>query len=201
MTKTIILASASVRRKKILEDLGLEFKVIRSDVEERIDKSLKPEVIVKNLALNKAEDVTGKILAQGLCGEALVVGADTIVVAGLEDDHPMKIVGKPGTPEDARNMLKTLSGTTHHVFTGIGVVDTVSGKKLTGFEMSVVRMKKLSDQEIESASSRHLDKAGAYGIQEKDDAFVTLISGPYDNVVGLPVERLRQMLAELGVSI
>ncbi len=201
MKKRVILASASARRKKLLEELGLEFTVIKSGVNEVFDGRRKPESIVKAIALSKAEAVAGKVSGRGEYGNSLIIGADTIVVAGPDGSFPGKVIGKPETPGAARAILKGLSGTTHYVYTGLAVLDNSSGRSVTGSEMSTVRMKELSGEEIESAAERHLDKAGAYGIQEKNDAFVTLVDGPFDNVVGLPVGKLRQLLKEFGLVI
>jgi septum formation protein len=199
MNRKIILASASARRKEILEGLGLEFTVMVSNAAEEVDNSLKPGDIAMSIALIKAKSVYKKVSEAKDCGNAIIIGADTIVVAGSEDDPGRRIIGKPETAEAAGSMLRSLSGTVNYVYTGLAVIDSNSHKNITGYEKSTVRMKELSEQEINSAAARHLDKAGGYGIQEKDDAFVTLVDGSYDNVVGLPTKKLKQILGEFGI--
>jgi len=190
--KKIVLASASRRRREILKSLGLDFTVIPSRIREKEDLTLKPELVVQKIALRKAESVAQKLrIKRNAPGNTVVIGADTIVVLPRGD-----IVGKPHGRAEAREILGKLSGTTHYVYTGIAVMDVKATKKITDYEKSVVKMKKLTSTEIEESSQKHLDKAGSYGIQEKKDVFVTLVSGTFDNVVGLPVKKLEKALGE-----
>ena len=121
----------------------------------------------------------------------VILGADTLVVLGK------KILGKPADAEDAYRMLYRLSGSTHRVVTGVAVIDASTGKTIVACEESRVRMKKLSLDQLMSLSQKHLDKAGAYAIQEKNDPIAAVIKGSYDNVVGLPVNRVAAMLQQL----
>jgi septum formation protein len=188
MRTKIILASASPRRIDLLKKWGLRFKVIPSRIRENTD-SKKPSDIVKDLALKKALSVARNIKS------GVIIGADTIVVLNG------KIIGKPGSEKGAVRILSRLSGTFHKVYSGIAAVDAESGFRKTDYDVSRVKMRKLSDREIREASSRHLDKAGAYAVQEKGDAFVEKIEGDYFNVVGLPYKKLKILLKRFDISI
>ena len=180
----IILASASPRRKELLKFITEDFTVRVSDAEEVIDPDLTAEETVKSLAVIKGEAVAKDF------PEDTVISADTIVV--LDG----KILGKPADEEDAFRMLKSLSGRTHEVFTGVCVI--YDDKKLVFAERTEVSFYELSEEEIRAyiATSEPADKAGAYGIQGKGCTLVKCISGDYNNVVGLPVARLNRLLKE-----
>ena len=185
--KQIILASQSPRRKELLGRFCQDL-IIRADSSEEIKiPGEKPEETVCRLALTKAKNVAS--VSQG---NALVVGADTIVV--LDDD----VLGKPKDEEDAFRMLRSLSGRVHTVVTGVAVLDTETGKEKTLAESTKVRFKELSNQEIAAyiASKEPMDKAGAYGIQELGSLFIEGVEGDYFNVVGLPVCKLGKLLKE-----
>ncbi|OGS34513.1 MAG: septum formation protein Maf [Elusimicrobia bacterium RIFOXYB2_FULL_49_7] len=187
-TFPLILASASPRRIELLHACGLEFRVLPSDVPE--DTALvRPAAIVKQLALRKAETVAAKH------PQGIVIGADTIVVFNGE------IIGKPVHQKDAVKILRKLAGTRHRVYSGIAVVHMATGRTVVEYEASTVKMRKMSLKEISDVSHKHLDKAGAYAVQEKDDAFVERIEGDYFNVVGLPLVRLRRILRKFGVDL
>lgn len=191
--RRIVLASASPRRKMLLEHMKIPFEIIVSGYEEKgleLVKSNKPEEIAKSLSLYKARDVLPKVR------DALVIGADTIVVYNGE------ILGKPVDERDAESMLKKLSGATHEVITALAIIDSRNGKELVDYEKTRVTMKELSDEEIRNyiATGEPMDKAGAYGIQGRAGAFVTGVGGCYNNVVGLPVNMLVKMLREFGVN-
>lgn len=185
--KQIILASKSPRRKELLGRFCPDM-MIRCDSSEEV-KILgeKPMDMVMRLALTKAKNVA-KVSEE----EAIIIGADTVVV--LDE----KILGKPKDQEDAFRMLRSLSGNCHTVFTGVAVLDTVSGKEKTFSEATKVRFKELTDEEIEAyiESLEPMDKAGAYGIQELGSFFIEGIEGDYFNVVGLPVCKLGKLLKE-----
>jgi septum formation protein len=185
--KKLILASASPRRKELLKALGLKFRVLPSHIPEDTQHT-KPRNIVMELALKKAEATARKLR------DGVVIGADTIVV--LNGD----IIGKPKDKKDARRILKLLSGSYHRVYSGIAVIDAWSGAAEIAFEISKVKMRKINGRELERLSGKHLDKAGAYAVQEKDDAFVERIEGDYFNVVGLPVKLLCGVLKKFGVK-
>ncbi len=148
-----------------------------------------PIRFVERLALRKAL-ATAKTLNKGI-----VLGADTIVV------WRKKILGKPKDAEDAFRMLSKLSGTTNVVYTGIALVDAASGRKRVAHARSEVRMKTIPSKQIRKLSRRHLDKAGAYAIQEKRDPIARVVKGSYDNVVGLPVEAVKALLKKLSQAV
>jgi len=186
--RPIVLASASPRRSGLLRQWGLKFRVMPSRVSENT-KLKKPSLIVKELALRKALSVAGRISV------GLVIGADTIVVLKGE------IIGKPSGEKDAENILSQLNGTSHRVYSGIAIVDAAAGTAVTDYEVSRVKMRRIAAADIKRLSKKHMDKAGAYAIQEKSDAFVEKIEGDYFNVVGLPYEKLKKALAKFGVVI
>ena len=189
--KEIVLASASPRRLELLKQIGLEFSVFPSDIDERIDIDSTPEEAVQSLSFRKAVDVAGK-----LQNSPLVIGADTIV---FKDS----ILGKPENEDHAFRMLKMLQGGWHEVITGITVIDSSNGNHLSGYEKTRVKMRKLSDGMISSYihTGEPLDKAGAYGIQGMGALLVEKIEGCYFNVVGLPLLKLSLMLEKFGVNI
>lgn len=183
----LVLASQSPRRKKLLEQLGLAFTVHASDVDEVIDPALAPDAVVQALALDKVRAVAPAYPS------ALTLGADTIVV--LDGD----ILGKPADAAEARAMLGRLSGRTHTVFTGLGLVHAPTGRTVTAAEATDVTFAELDPAEIGAYvdTGAPLDKAGAYGIQDDYGAvFVSRIDGDFYNVVGLPLHRLYRVLRE-----
>ncbi|MDD5132012.1 MAG: Maf family protein [bacterium] len=192
MTRTkdpgYILASASPRRRQLLEEMGLKFKIIPSSIREKADPALTPAQLVKELAWQKAAAVARRFRGKGY----IVIGADTIVVRRGE------ILGKPRDPRHARQILNKLSGSIHFVYTGVAVIDILAGKEIVAYEKTRVKMKKLSPEEINYHSGRHLDKAGAYAVQEEKDAFIEKIDGCYYNVVGLPINLLKGMLKKIN---
>jgi len=185
----IILASQSPRRKQLLKNLFEDFLIIPSVADETLPDGLTPSECVVEIARRKVFDVKGKH------PDSLVIGADTIVV------YNDKILGKPRDEEDARNMLTFLSGKTHKVYTGIVV--SLGDKTLTFAEETQVTFRTLSSEMIKNyiATGEPMDKAGAYGIQDKGSLLVERINGDYFNVVGLPVCRLAKMLEELKFSV
>jgi septum formation protein len=181
----LILASGSPRRKEILEQVGISFEVMKSDVEEVITKT-DPAEIVMELSRQKAEDVFGK-----LDDPAIVLGADTVVA------YDGKILGKPEDEEDAKAMLRMLSGKKHSVFTGVTLV---SKKGIESFyEETLVEFYPMNEEEIVAyvLSGEPMDKAGAYGIQGKAAAFIKGIQGDYYNVVGLPIAKVVKKLQKM----
>ncbi len=185
----IVLASTSPRRRELLKQIGLDFSVVPADVDERALPGERAEVHALRLAREKAEVVAGKI-ARGA-----VIAADTIVVLDGQ------ILGKPAGPADARRMLAQLSGREHSVMTGIAVAEVPAGRLATDLAVTAVRFRQLAPEEIDAyvATGEPLDKAGAYGIQEKGALFVEKIDGCYSNVVGLPLARLGFLLKSFGV--
>ncbi len=186
MTK-YILASASPRRRQLLKRLIKDFRIVPSAVNESRINASSPAAFAIKAALAKAKEVAGRQK------NAIVIGADTIVVLGR------KILGKPKNKKEAVAMLKSLSGRTHKVITGLAVVNSRTGRAVTGKEVTKVRMEKVPLGVINEyvASGRPLDKAGAYGIQEIERQFGITVKGDYDNVVGLPVKLLKRLMFKL----
>ena len=180
--KKIILASASPRRKELLEKAGVIFQVLPGNGEEQITSS-DPEDIVKELSLGKAQAVEPLVTE-----DALIIGADTIVV------FRGRILGKPADAEDAVQTLTMLQGNTHQVYTGVTVIQKEEGRCWTySFaECTDVTFYPVSHEEILKyvAGGEPFDKAGSYGIQGGFGKYVKGIRGDYSNVVGLPVARL-----------
>lgn len=178
----IILASGSPRRRELMSQVGLDFKVITSDVEEHSLKS-EPHEYVMELSKIKAKAVYDTV-----SDDSVVIGADTIVY------HEGRVLGKPKYEEDAFAMIRSLSGRIHQVFTGVSVY-TKNGC-VSFYEKTDVEIYEMSDGEIWDyiKTGEPLDKAGSYGIQGAFAAYVKGINGDYNNVVGLPVARLYQEL-------
>lgn len=194
--KKIILASASPRRKELLQKAGVEFTVLPAEGEEKIT-SVKPEKAVQALAENKALAVAETI--DEAQKDTLILGADTIVV------FEGRILGKPADEEDAERTLKMLQGNTHQVYTGVCALIR-SGEKwipYTFYESTDVTFYPVSDQEIREyiRTGEPMDKAGSYGIQGLFGIYVKGISGDYNNVVGLPVARLFHEMKKLGIDL
>lgn len=183
MSKKVILASNSPRRKELLKKITDNFLVIPACFEE-FSNAEDPRVYVVELAQNKAKEVYSSHK------DALVIGCDTVV------DFGGSILGKPVDEADAVRMLKELSDNTHFVHTGVCVL--CSDEEITFCETTAVTFRKLSEEDIRSyvESGGPMDKAGSYGIQECD--FVEKFDGSFDNVVGLPTERLAKTLEKLS---
>jgi septum formation protein len=189
MLPFIILASSSPRRQQLLRQIGATFTTISPDIDEiALDGEL-PADIVERLSLEKARAVTPGVSA------GVVLGSDTIVTLGSE------VLGKPADPEEARSMLRRLSGHTHVVFTGFALLDIDSGREVVGHERTAVTFRALEEEEIERYvnGGSPMDKAGAYGIQDDFGAvFIERIEGDYYTVVGLPLARVYVALRELA---
>lgn len=189
--KKIILASASPRRKSLLEDLGITFS-IRSAAIEEIDHGGTPASIVESNARRKCAAV-----ADDCVEDALVIGADTLVF--LEE----QVLSKPTSLEDARRMLCLLSGNTHQVVTGLAVYDTGSRRMVQGSESTDVTFRPLTEEEIDCFvdAVRPMDRAGAYTVDGPGSLLVSRYDGCYQNVLGLPIVRLDKLLRPLGYSL
>ncbi len=189
--KKIILASASPRRRELLEKIGLKFEVEPGNYEEDMHSDLEPHALARKISLEKADAVAGKHK------NALVIAADTFIVC--ED----KILGKPHVATEARKMLETISGRSHSVITGFSIIDTSNHKTLSKSVETKVYIRKLTPAEIDDyvKSGEPLDKAGAYAIQGLGAAMVERIEGDYFNVVGLPLSALVGALKEFGINI
>lgn len=181
----IILASASPRRQELLTQIGMEFKVIPSGMEE-VPQSRQPKDVVMELSKGKAEDVF-ESLPKEEKEITLVIGADTIVA------YKGRIIGKPDSRENAQEILSCLQGGIHQVYTGVTLI-WQGGEKISFYEKTDVEMYPMSMEEIKRYvdTGEPVDKAGAYGIQGKGAAYIKEIRGDYNNVVGLPVGRLYQ---------
>ena len=188
---SIVLASASPRRRELMQMLGVsDLKIIPAVGEEKAAPGLAPDELVKALASHKAKEVAAK------CGPGdIVVAADTIVW------HNACVYGKPHTEAEAAAMLHALSGDTHEVYTGVAVLR--GGTLLLESDRSAVHFRRLSDAEISAyiRTGEPMDKAGAYGIQGRASLFVEGIEGDFFNVMGLPLCRLGLMLNKLGVEL
>ncbi len=187
----IILASASPRRKQLMEQIGLAFSCLTADVDETGSENLSPEEMVSQLAWQKAQAVTG------YRNNAIIIAADTVVV--LDD----LIMGKPANQEDARQKLALLSGKEHQVITGICIINQQEQSHAIEVEITRVFFRNLSDAEIQAYLDygEWVDKAGGYGIQGLGALLVDRIEGCYYNVVGLPLTRLYHMLNKQGVNL
>ena len=187
----LVLASASPRRRELLERFSIPFEILPARGEEAPPEGPAPEELVKFLAAAKAEEVWRRLGDDG----AVIVGADTVVVLNGA------VLGKPGTPERAEEMLRALSGKTHQVWTGVCV--RRGGRSETGAACTTVRFRDLEDDEIRAYvdSGEPLDKAGAYGYQGLACLFVDEIRGDFYNVMGLPMNLLGQMLRRFGVRL
>lgn len=191
MNHDIILASASPRRRELLQQIGLEFSVVPSNVPEELLPGETPEEHVVRLSRAKAAEVAGR---RDIAGR-WVIGSDTVVLCDGE------ILGKPADERDAARMLRQLSGREHRVLSGFAVIDRLSSQERTEAVGTRVRFRALTDAEIARyiASGESADKAGAYAIQGLGVCFVAGINGSYTNVVGLPLCRLTLTLEQLGV--
>lgn len=177
----LILASSSPRRKEILEKMNLEFEIISSDYEEKLDNSKFSYEKIEMLACYKGKTVLDKINKTQIQVHPLILSADTVVV--LNDE----ILGKPKNKEDAFRMLKQLSGKKHRVVTSICVVNSQNSNRKILSTTSYVQFKELSDNLINEYIEMYnpLDKAGSYGIQELPEGFVEYIEGSFENIIGL----------------
>jgi septum formation protein len=189
--KTIILASASPRRKELLEKINLKFEVDASDCEENIDPGLEPREIVRQLSIQKAKTVEARHK------NSIIIAADTVGVMGD------RILGKPHTKNEARKMLHEISGKSHLVITGFSIIDTTTDKIVTRTVDTRVSIKKLTREEIDAyvKTGEPLDKAGAYAIQGMGAVMVEKIEGDYYNVMGLPLNALTEALKKFGIYV
>lgn len=202
----IILASASPRRKELLEQIGLEFEICPAKGEEVITKTI-PEEVVMELSKQKAEEIAFLVTTYNenhkditTPTDILIIGADTVVAY---DGH---ILGKPKDEADAKRMLLMLSGNTHSVYTGVTLclIDK-SGRvgEVVFYEKTDVTMFPITEAEVDRyvATGEPMDKAGSYAIQGKSAIFIEKIEGDYNNVVGLPITRIYQKLKDIGIDI
>lgn len=184
--KRIILASKSPRRIEMMKKYIHNLEIFSPDTEEIVNEEDLPQTTVMKLSFEKAANVSLQLTEHGL-----IIAADTIVFLD-------KIMGKPASYEEGFEMLKLLSGKTHKVFTGICIIDSLSGKKVVDYEETLVKFKHLTDDFIKRYldTGEYKDKAGAYGIQGYGELLVESINGCYNNVKGLPVAKLNDLLTK-----
>ncbi len=186
--KKLILASSSASRKEILERAGYEFEIVPSDVEEIIDEYKSPEEYVEKLALKKAEDVAARNK------DAVVMGADLMIIIDG------KLLGKPLNEEKSREMLKILSGRECTAIAGYAITD--SKKRVVGHAKTILKIKKLTDKEIESyiVTQEGFGGAGGFFHLKKFSVFVEYVKGNSYTVAGLPVYEISNHLKEFGIQ-
>lgn len=192
MKKKIYLASSSPRRRELLQQIGVQFEVVKAGVKEEIKKGEAPLDYVQRLALEKAQAGLAAIQRQNL-SLAPVLGADTL---GLLDN---RILEKPRDAKDAADILQRLSGQTHKVITALALTDGVRTETL--YSVTHVCFRNLHEKEIEAywQTGEPQDKAGGYAIQGLGAVFVQSIQGSYSNVVGLPVETCCELLKRFDI--
>lgn len=184
----LVLASASPRRKELLELVGANFSIVSANIDETLDETLSLTDKIEKLAFQKAEAV-----AKDLNENTIVIGADTIV------ELDGKILGKPNSLLEAKQMISSLSGREHSVITAIALIPTnKSQKPVTSYERTKVKFRNLTEQEIDNYINygESMDKAGAYAVQGYGVLIVEAIIGCYTNVVGLPIPLLNKTLKE-----
>ncbi|MDW5300203.1 MAG: Maf family protein [Sedimentibacter sp.] len=184
--KKIILASKSPRRIEMLSKYFENVIIYPSDIFEKVNEYDMPETTVMKIAFEKAMKVYNECRDEGI-----IISADTIVFLD-------KILGKPKDFQDGFNMLKLLSGNTHSVFTGFCVIDSATGMKVVDYEKTFVEFNELSDDFIIKYLNKgeYIDKAGAYGIQGYGELLVKKINGCYNNVKGLPMNKLNNIMTK-----
>lgn len=181
----LILASGSPRRRELLDQMGLIYTIDSPDVDENYVG--RPAETVLEISRRKAAAVAARH------PDSVILAADTLVFAD-------EALGKPHTPERAKEMLTALAGNWHNVYTGITLINTNSGRVLRNVDRTRVHMTSMTEQEMDAyiATGEPLDKAGAYAIQGQGGMFIDRIDGSYSNVVGLPMTMLRTMLLQLN---
>lgn len=186
--RSVVLASASPRRRELLMQVGIIPEVVPSKIEEIVTKT-QPEEVVMELSAQKAEDVAALYTSE-VREDTVVIGSDTVVAVGNE------ILGKPNDEEDAVRMISMIQGGTHQVYTGVTMIFIKTGERVTFAEKTDVHVYPMTEQQIRQyvATKEPMDKAGGYGIQGYFAAYIKGISGDYNSVVGLPVGRVCQEL-------
>ena len=180
----LILASGSPRRRELLSKMGYEFEILVPDVDEHVSGPARE--VVDILSRRKAHAAAAQL------SDGIIIASDTLV--SMNGD----VLGKPADAADAHRMLGELSGNTHEVFTGVTLIDAASGRSQTKVVCTQVRFRPLSDAEIWDyiRTGEPMDKAGAYAIQGGAHSFVEEFIGSYENVIGFPVDDIREMLDE-----
>jgi septum formation protein len=191
MTKPVVLASSSPRRRELLDKTGLKFMVDAAEINEDHGRRMKASELAKTISLEKAKAVADRHPC------SIIIAADTV---GVLDGRPL---GKPRDEDEARRMLGMLSGKCHTVVTGFTILDTETGKAISKAVETKVYFRKLDSEEIKAyvRTGEPLDKAGAYAIQGMGALLVEKIEGDYYNVIGLPLSALARELNKFGVSL
>lgn len=189
LPRQLILASQSPRRQELLKSLNLDFIIHPSNFKEK-DVHLTLEQLAIHNAIGKAQDVAKYYR------DALIIGVDTVVAF---QDHQ---IGKPKDEEDAKRILRLLSNTTHKVISAICIIDSKTGKNISGLETTLVTMDRLEESDINAyiQSGEGQDKAAGYAIQGLGSLFIKRIAGDYFNVVGMPIFLFRKLLKEFGIK-
>ncbi len=191
-----VLASGSPRRRELLSKVVPEYEVIPAEGEENA-KSTEPDKLVEELSFQKASEIFHKVFTNDT-ERLVVIGADTVV------SYNRKVLGKPKSREDAASMIRSFSGDTHAVYTGVTCFYTDENgevKSISFHEETLVDVAPMTEEEIASyvATGEPDDKAGAYGVQGLFAKFISSIKGDYYNVVGLPIARLYKELKAIGL--
>jgi septum formation protein len=189
--RKLVLASSSPRRQELLRNLGLRFEVDPANIDETVPPDATAEDIVRELALSKARVVAARH------NDALVIGADSVV------ELDGSALGKPADAVEAGDMLSALSGRTHRVVSGVAVVDASNGREEVEFDATFVTFRELSAPEIDAyvATGEPQDKAGGYGEQGLGATFVVRLEGDFFTVVGLPIQKLDELLRRFGPGL
>ncbi|HKJ77697.1 MAG TPA: Maf family protein [Gammaproteobacteria bacterium] len=192
MSPQVYLASASPRRRELLEQIGVAYEVLETDVVEERHEDEAPEVFVLRMALAKAR--SGWLRVED--GHRPVLGADTAIVL----DH--EVLGKPRDEADGLAMLERLSGRSHHVYTGVGLA-LQDGEEMTRLSVSTVTFRETTAAERKAywATGEPADKAGAYAVQGRGALFVERLEGSYSGVMGLPLYETGELLAAFGIDV
>ncbi len=191
--RTIVLASTSPYRRQLLQQLQLPFVAAVPRFEETIDQGVAPELLVKHLAVGKAESLAT------LYPDALIIGADQVFI-----DARKRILGKPADAEAAEAQLKAMSGRTHSFYTGIAVHDSRTGETMTDFAIYAVTLRRLDEEQIRSYVSREnpVDCAGSFKIEGLGIALMESMEGEdYTSLIGLPLIKLIRILEQFGVQV
>ena len=190
--RKLVLASASPRRRELLSKIGLDFEVIPSSYDEKLDNDIFSYEKIKKIALCKAQDIVNKV-----CKDTIIISADTVVV--LDG----KILGKPHSKQEAFDMIASLSGKTHEVITAIAMIEVKTNKTICRAKSTKVKFRDIDSVEIEHyiSTDEPYDKAGAYAAQGLAAIFVEKIDGCFNNVVGISTFEVAQMLKELGYGL
>lgn len=183
----IILASGSPRRKELMEKTGLEFDIDPADIDERKFQDKSAKKLTEILAIEKAKEVAKRH------PDSIIIGSDLVV---SYQDHQL---GKPTNENDAKKMLKLLSGKTHQIFTGVAIINTQNNKTASIVDVANVTLAQLSDREIEDyvETGIPMDRAGAYGIQDLGGKLVKEFEGDKETVLGLPTKIVLELMEKV----